>query len=300
MDMEIIYSDADLNAVLRKRGFIAYDISTGGEIGRDYKLANRDDIIRAYSRKHFYKICIVTGRSLIEYSDRSTVIDGTTLFFGNPHVPYSWECLSDQVGYCCLFTEDFFKAGERSGVMLDSPVFNIGGTPIFSVDETRKNLITYFLRNMVNEQESDYIHKNDMFRSYINLILHEARKMHPSDDYVKVQSGPARLTSLFLDLLERQFPVESVQNPIGLKNPKDFADSLFVHVNYLNRAVKQITGKPTSVHIAERIVTEGKILLQHTNWTIAEIGYALGFEYPSYFNEFFKKVAGVSPSAIRV
>jgi AraC-like DNA-binding protein len=84
-----------------------------------------------------------------------------------------------------------------------------------------------------------------------------------------------------------------------LKTAQAFADKLAVHVNHLNRSVKQVTGKSTTTHISERIVTEAKALLQHTNWTVAEIAYALGFDYPSYFNNFFKKMTGSSPTTFR-
>ena len=46
-------------------------------------------------------------------------------------------------------------------------------------------------------------------------------------------------------------------------------------------------------------IAEAKALLQHTDWTIADIAYALGFEYPTYFNIFFKKKEGRAPSALR-
>ena len=71
--------------------------------------------------------------------------------------------------------------------------------------------------------------------------------------------------------------------------------TLNVHANHLNRAVKEVTGKPTTTHISERIISEAKALLQHTDWNIAEIAYALGFEYPTYFNNFFKKITGTNP-----
>jgi AraC-like DNA-binding protein len=54
--------------------------------------------------------------------------------------------------------------------------------------------------------------------------------------------------------------------------------------------VKQVTGKSTTTHIAERIITEAKALLLHTDWTVSQIAYALGFDYPTYFNNFFKKI----------
>jgi AraC-like DNA-binding protein len=67
----------------------------------------------------------------------------------------------------------------------------------------------------------------------------------------------------------------------------------------LNSSVKEVTGKPTTAHIAARIISEAKALLQHTNWSIAEIAYALGFEYPTYFNNFFKKKTGEIPKSVR-
>ena len=74
--------------------------------------------------------------------------------------------------------------------------------------------------------------------------------------------------------------------------------ALNVHVNYLNRAVKEVTGKPTTTHITERIISEAKALLQHTDWNIADIAYALGFEYPTYFNNFFKRLTGTNPKVL--
>jgi AraC-like DNA-binding protein len=123
--------------------------------------------------------------------------------------------------------------------------------------------------------------------------------MQPSEIYSQQKNAASRITSVFLELLERQFPIENVQRPLELKTAQDFARHLSVHVNYLNSAVKEITGKPTSTHIAERITNEAKALLQHTDWNISEIAYALGFEYPTYFNNFFKKQTGTSPSALR-
>lgn len=291
-------SDVQLNAMLRKRGFIAYDISSPSLLEAE-SYQRTTAITKAYSRKQFFKICIISGKSLIEYADRSILIDGTTLFFGNPNVPYSWVTLTEQIGYCCLFTEDFFKAGDRIGGLLETSLFKIGGDPIFTVKDTSEQVITYFLKNMIQEQDSEYIYKKDLFRNYINLIIHEALKMQPAQSYFKPKDSSTRLASLFLDLLERQFPIDSTGQPLELRSPSEFAARLSVHVNYLNRTVKQLTGKTTSEHIAERIMQESKILLKHSKWNISEVGYALGFEYPSNFNTFFKKNSGISPSSFR-
>lgn len=123
--------------------------------------------------------------------------------------------------------------------------------------------------------------------------------MQPSENYDTHKKAASRITSVFLELLERQFPIESADRPLQLKTANDYAKSLSMHVNHLNRSVKEVTGRSTTTHIAERIITESKALLQHTDWTIAEIAYALGFEYPTYFNNFFKRLTGTVPSSLR-
>lgn len=254
----------------------------------------------SYSRKDFYKVNITTGRFLFNYADRTIETEDTFLFFGNPRIPYSCEAISpDHYGYTCLFTEEFMKLNERSESLQQSPLFKIGGTPIFGLNEPQKIKLTGLFEEMIKEQETEYSFKDELIRNYVSLIIHEALKMQPSESNVKHNNALARLTSVFLELLERQFPIESTDRPLELRTAQDYAGYLSVHTNYLNSAVKEITGKSTSTLISDRIITEAKALLQHTDWNITEIAYALGFEYPTYFNNFFKKKTGNIPKSVR-
>lgn len=253
-----------------------------------------------YSRRDFYKIAMSTSKSIIHFADKSIKIDGTYIFFGNPHVPYSAELLSPKItGYHCFFTEDFLKPNDRSEGLKQSPLFKIGGTPALYIDETQKEFITSLFQKMIIEQESGYVHKDDVIRNFINLIIHEALKSQPIKDSFKHKNAHTRISTFFFELLERQFPIESTARPLELKTAQEFANRLSIHVNYLNRSVKGVTGKPTSTHISERITNEAKALLQHTEWSISEIAYALGFQYPTYFNNFFKKNTGTIPKSFR-
>src|SRR5687768_7086178 len=279
---------SDFNTELKLKGFNAFQIESDG------------NATRIYSRKDFYKICLTTGKSIIHYADRSFEAEGTVLFFGNPHIPYSWETISrSYVGYTCLFSEDFLKLSDRSESLQQSPLFKIGGTPILKITDQQREFLNTIFRKMIDEQQTDYAYKDDLIRNYINLIIHEALKLQPSENFDQHKNAASRITSVFLELLERQFPIESVVNPLQLKTAQDYAKNLNVHVNYLNRAVKEVTGKPTTAHISERIINEAKALLQHTDWNIGDIAYALGFEYPTYFNNYFKRMTGTNPKSIR-
>lgn len=123
--------------------------------------------------------------------------------------------------------------------------------------------------------------------------------MQPAERYEQHGNAPKRITTLFMELLERQFPINSPGAALRLKTANDYARSLSVHANHLNRSVKEITGKTTSALISERITREAKALLLHTDWNIAEVAYSLGFEYPAYFNQFFKKHTGITPGDAR-
>jgi len=266
-----------------------------------YELENYASRIPQYNRRDFYKVALLTCRGIVHYADKSIELNGTLLFFANPHVPYSFELLSEkQTGYSCLFTERFLTTGERLQSLQESPLFKIGGNPVFAVSGTQKEEIEAMFIKMLAEQSSDYLYKNDLIRNYINLIIHQALKMQPLENYSRHKNAPARIASLFLELLERQFPIESTERPLRLKTAQDYAQNLSVHVNHLNRSVKEVTGKSTTAHISERVISEAKALLQHTDWSIGEIAYSLGFEYPTYFNNYFKKMTGTVPKSERL
>lgn len=265
-----------------------------------YKIENTVSGAPTYNRRDFYKITLSVGHMVIHYADRSITMNGPFLFFGNPYIPYSVEILSGhQTGYTCLFTEDFLKASDRSESLQESPLFKIGGNPAWSVTEDQNNFIESLFRKMMTEQDSEYIFKDELIRNYIQLIIHEALKMQPMENFIKHKTSSARITALFLELLERQFPIDSLDHPLKLRTAQDYAQRLSIHVNHLNRSVKEITGKPTTNHITERIIGEAKALLQYTDWTTAQIAYGLGFEYPTYFNNFFKRLTGTVPGSIR-
>ena len=289
MKEKIIREVSKFNNELKLQGFKAFQIEDDGAE------------TRIYSRKEFYKICLTTGKSRIHYSDKTYEQEGTILFFGNPHIPYSWETISTTyVGYTILFSEEFFKNSERSESLQQSSFFKIGGTPVLKITEEQRGFLNTIFQKMIIEQKSEYVFKDELIRNYISLIIHESLKMEPSENFEQNKNAASRLSSVFLELLERQFPIETTSNPLQLRTAQHYSQHLNVHINYLNRAVKEVTGKSTTTHITERIITEAKALLQHTDWSISEVAYALGFEYPTYFNNFFKKITGTNPTSFRL
>jgi AraC family transcriptional regulator, transcriptional activator of pobA len=257
-------------------------------------------LMTPYRRRDYYKISLILGTGTLHYADRWIKIDRPALLFSNPKVPYSWEAESEeQKGWFCLFTEKFMQNGNLFTNLKDKSFFKIGGEPIFFPSEKQVEEISVIYRKMTEDMELDYIYKYDLLRNYLQLLIHEALKMNPAENFEQYKNASQRIVSLFLELLERQFPIDGPENHLKLKTATDFAENLNIHVNSLNRSLKEITGKTTSELIAERIINEAKSLLHHTDWNINEIAFGLGFEEPANFTNYFKKRLGTSPINFR-
>lgn len=251
-----------------------------------------------YNRRDFYKISLIIGSGTLHYPNQRIEVNGRALLFTNPNIPYAWECTSDtQSGYFCLFTENFIH--KRNESLRESLLWRIHDCPMININEEQEKTFMEIFVKMMGELDGDYVHKYEMLRNYIHLIVHEALKVRPADTYFKENNASVRLTSLFLELLERQFPIGSTDHILELKTAHDFAHKLSVHVNHLNHAVKEITGRTTSEHISKRIATEAVALLKHTEWNVAQIAYCLGFEYPANFNIFFRRQMQGTPKSFR-
>ena len=253
-----------------------------------------------YNPRAYYKISVIRGRNVAEYADKVIDIEKNALLFATPKIPYNWTPQDmEQQGYFCIFTDEFLVQS-KSGVVLDDlPIFRPGGYPVFQLSDEEAEAIETLFKKMQQEIASTYLYKYDLIRSYILELIHYGQKLQPLTTYNQSHNASARVSSLFIELLERQFPIASPQQKVSLRTAKDYADQLAVHSNHLNKVLKESTGKTTTEHISSRLIQEAKILLRQTDWNISEIAYSLGFEQLSHFSNFFKKQTSLSPIEIR-
>jgi AraC-like DNA-binding protein len=252
-----------------------------------------------YRRRDYYKVMLVKGGVVFHYADRKVEVGNQALVFSNPRIPYKVERLDLIEGGCyCIFNDHFFH---QFGQIDQYAVFQPNGEHVFELSNEQSDKVEAVYSKMIKEFDSDYIHKYDVLRNHVFELLHFAMKLHPNTNTQKYASTNAsqRISSLFFELLERQFPIEESHPQIQLRSASDFADQLNVHVNHLNRAIKETTEKTTSQIIAERIIQEAKVLLKHSHWNISAIAFALGFKEVTHFNNFFKKHLQTSPSKFR-
>lgn len=253
-----------------------------------------------YNRRTYYKISLINGQNKVEYADKTIEIEDCAILFASPKVPYNYnsQC-STQSGHFCVFTKDFLPLNKIGAEIDNLPVFSPQSDFVFQISTGQYSRFESIFLKMHEEINSDYAYKYDLLRNYVMELIHSGQKLKPMVPAQNAKTAASRTTSLFIELLERQFPIENIGQLLKLRTPADFAGTLGVHVNHLNRVLKETTGKTTGEIIGSRIFQEARILLLQTQWNISEIAFTLGFEEVAHFSNFFKKYGQQSPQHFR-
>lgn len=78
-----------------------------------------------------------------------------------------------------------------------------------------------------------------------------------------------------------------------------YAEQLHLSSRHLNNIISDKIGKSISLMIRERLLMEVKRQLLHSEKTVAEIAYEVGFNDKAYFHRFFKKFTYKTPQEFR-
>jgi AraC family transcriptional regulator, transcriptional activator of pobA len=253
-----------------------------------------------YNRRLYYKISLIKGKNLVEYADKTVMIEKQGILFATPKIPYRYTPQDKkQSGFFCVFTKEFLSKSKIGLLIDDLPIYQHNSDFVYQVTDKQYLELETIYKKMDAELSSDYAFKYDLLRNYVLELIHTGQKLKPMESHIATTNAASRISSLFIELLERQFPIESDAQTIQLKAPLDFAKTLGIHINHLNKVLKETTGRNTTEIINGRIAEEAKILLKQTQWNVSEIAYSLGFDEVSHFSNFFKKHTSLSPLKYR-
>ena len=254
----------------------------------------------SFGRRPFYKISLIRGCSRVEVADRTVEVTGPALWLVTSRVPYSWHPHDqEQAGYFCVFTDEFLRPVKGGLVPDELPVFQPAACPVLLLSEDEYAAVAVVFEKMARENTSGYAYKHELLRAYLLELIYLAQKLLPAATATPAPPAAARLAAGFSELLERQFPLATPGQGLRLRTARDFADALAVHVNHLNRVLKEATGHTTTALLAARLGQEARQLLRHTTWTVSEIADGLGFTDVAHFCHFFKRQTGQVPGAYR-
>lgn len=198
-------------------------------------------------------------------------------------------------GFICVFDHTFFQ----SCFDLLQPVLLAKTIQEYNLTDREYDFLYGTFERMSWLRQADKVELRELIRESLSELADFSLRLTPEQFPKSGNIAAQRITHLFLEQLSNQFPVKEKGGSIKLRFASDFAEHLNVHVNHLNRVVKEVSSKTTTHHIADRLLNEAKLLLRQTTWSVSEIAFALGFTEVTYFNNFFKKHLNTNPVKFR-
>ena len=154
---------------------------------------------------------------------------------------------------------------------------------------TRMVSLCEMMHSEMQEPVPDYSIIRQLLSVLFTMIESERKKLNPGDHNLqKTQNMTFRS---FLKILE-----ENYHRSEGVEF---YADKLFMSARNLNLICRNILQKSVSEIIETRKLIEAKNLLAHSDKTVSEIGFDLGYNEKAYFTNVFKKRTGQTPTEFR-
>ncbi|MFZ5970276.1 MAG: AraC family transcriptional regulator [Bacteroidota bacterium] len=247
------------------------------------------DHLRTPHRHNFFTFILVlrgTGSHDIDFNTYS--IQPNRLFLISPGQVHSWNELNDVAGFVVLFTDNFVALSKGRKLIAEWPLFKVGQPCYIDISAAEANAWKQECDNMEKEMYApDAFSQDALFYSIGSLLVRSSRLYATSWKAQQVQD----VLFLFQELIEMHFTTK--------RTPKEYADILNLTPNHLNAIVKKKSGKSAGELIRQRVILEAKRNLAHTQLSVAEIAFQLGFADNSYFGRFFKRYTGITPEHFR-
>lgn len=246
-------------------------------------------------RKDFFLFVFVKAGTSRHWLDMElqTVTPGN-LYFSSPHQVILKEdrpagAIFEGIPIC--FTKEFLEM-EEDGQLAKLPiianpynghVLKLSATDIAFIEDIAAKLIT------------EYNHKQGwqtgMLLAYLRVLLIYLSRLY-NEQFTAPEKTPEReLFNRFKTLVSTHFT--------EYHDVATYADMLNLSAGHFSELIKKQSGKTPLEHIHDHLLLEAKRMLFHTDASMKEIAFQLGFEEASYFNRFFKRLTATTPLSYR-
>jgi signal transduction histidine kinase/ligand-binding sensor domain-containing protein/CheY-like chemotaxis protein/AraC-like DNA-binding protein len=152
------------------------------------------------------------------------------------------------------------------------------GADAFLLKPFNKEELLIILEKLVKQRRL----LQERYKSQVSLKFAEGKEIKKEDD--------------FIQKIENIILTEKPESNYSISN---LCDDLGMSRTQLHNKIKALTGRSTSIFVRSLRLQKGKYLLEHSDKTISEIAYEVGFNNPSYFTKSFTEEFGLPPSSLR-
>ena len=281
-----------------------YAFSEMSQQHSDFALKRMEVVYRASNgapdvphRHDYYTIIFIEKGKGVHFVDFTEYnIEDRSIYFIQPGQMHQIILTAEPVGWVITFTENFLIANSIPDRMInDIFLFNdYGQSPPLLINEQDIPVYRNLVTQMFHFSGSLETYTLEAVGSLVKLFLIQSNNhcsLRKSNNPQLIETSNHILRT-FKQSLNKKYATAHMVS--------DYADELAMTSDYLNKTVKNLTGKSAKDHIQSKLITEAKRSLLFSNISNKELAYELGFEESAHFNNFFKKITGQTPSEFRV
>ncbi len=241
--------------------------------------------------RHDYYVLIwiqqARGRHYIDFS--VFPIEPQSIFFIAPGQIHLMELDEAPQGIVMIFSPDFLHfTGLSQADLAAAGIFHDFELAPLRPDEEFLTAMRPVIGNMLRESNSRAPWRNEMNGAYLKAFLLSCQRLRQKQSSRQPAPGSRahQIVCGFRELLEQKFRDKH--------KVTEYAQALHLTPNHLNEVIRENTGHTAKELIQERLLREAQRHALHTDCTLQEITFHLGFRDPAHFSKFFKKNSGMT------
>ena len=275
---------------------LAPDLATGNKMFSIVKADGTVNLIRSdflipHRKDYYFWAFVKEGISRHWIDTKPYQLSNNSFHFSTPHQVHLKEEAKPVKGIIVAFTADFLALEENSLLRQLPIIQNPNNEHELVLNDADVLFIEDIMEKVYQENRSGGNWRDSMLMGYMRILFIYLSRLYTQQFSKDGLDSERLLLKKYLAKIEDSYT--------NLHEVAAYADMLNMSAGHLSDVVKTQSGKPAIAHIHERIILEAKRLLFHTNNSIKEIAFNLGFEDASYFNRFFKRIVEQTPATYR-
>ncbi|GAA4279325.1 AraC family transcriptional regulator [Aquimarina mytili] len=251
-----------------------------------------------FRANYFSFILVKKGKSFYTIDDHKFHTKPHTLYFTNPGHLKSFGIEEVVHGFIITSSEEYLKEHIHNAVFDEFSFLLTEMVPPCYLDQIRFEELEHLAKQILEEQNKKSTLRHKIVSSLFMVFLLKVKEYLLEDDSFKIAyDRDSEIVNQFKKELEGIFRSGKLKN--GDLQVASFAEAQQLHPAYFSTVIKTKTGKSANQWIQDKIITEAQALLSKSSTPVKEIAYKLGFNEPTHFSKFFKKLTRLTPNQYR-
>lgn len=235
----------------------------------------------------FYLLAL---KDKIEVQSPIETMSDSYLYLDKPGNMIEWDLKNPFSGYAIFINRKLLDKKVKDLTFADYERHEA----LFLMQEEKDTLYDLFSKSYKEYEKENF--SKEVLLSYASLILSYTQIYYDRQFEARSKVYNKVVANFYQALDTYLYNTEGMP---GLPSVTYFAEKANLSTNYFGDLIKHFTGASPIDHIHESIIQLAKNKLRQTKLSVSEIGYSLGFDYPTYFARFFRQQTGISPKDFR-